>query len=163
MPNVSIIARIAQPEHVRRILRRENASIARVDRQTETWFSTARGRLVLREADTRNELAAIGLDGVEHPVRHKPDSTAALKEVLLEALELLAVVEKQRETFTLRDTIAHLDEVEGLGTFAQIEAIDDEGTTDEQTLRSRCLATLALLGLTERDLIPGRYIDLLLG
>lgn len=158
-----IIARVTQPEHVRRILRRENASIARIDRQTETWFPAPRGRLVLREADTGHDLAAVGPDGVEYPVRHQPDSTAALKEVLLEALGALAVVEKQRETFTLRDTRVHLDEVEGLGTFAQIEAIDDEGTTDERTRHARCLATLALLGLTEQDLIPGRYVDLLLG
>ena len=56
----------------------------------------------------------------------------------------------------------HLDRVEGLGTFVEIEAIDQDGTLGEATLRVQCAHYLALLDLSEPDLVRGSYSDLLL-
>lgn len=160
MPNISIIARIADSERVKRNVKRENGKGERYERRTETWFATERGHLVLRESDMRHEFAAISAEGKEHSVRHKPDNPRALKEVLLAGLGVPLIVDMRRETWHLVGVDAHFDDVEGLGSFVELEAIDQGDETDED-LRKRCHAMLHLLGIPESDLIDGRYADLL--
>ncbi len=160
MPNTSIIARIADSERIKRNVKRENGKGERYERRTETWFTTERGYLVLRESDMRHEFAAI-VNGKEHSVRHKPDNPRALKEVLLAGCGVPLIVEMRRETWHLAGIDAHFDDVEGLGSFVELEAINQDGTESEEELSKRCHAMLHLLGIPESDLIDGRYADLL--
>ena len=71
--------------------------------------------------------------------------------------EPVAVVEKRRRTFHLRGLEVDLDEVKGLGTFLEVEAI---GCEDLAEGRERVLGLLRELGLSRLE--RSSYLELLL-
>jgi adenylate cyclase class 2 len=56
----------------------------------------------------------------------------------------------------------HLDRVEGLGSFLEIEAIDADGSRTEAELLAQCEAFMAAFGVADADLEKQSYSDLLL-
>ena len=56
----------------------------------------------------------------------------------------------------------HLDEVEGLGPFVEIEAIDYDGNIGSERLRVQCHEFLALFNIQPDQLVAVSYSDLLL-
>ncbi len=68
-------------------------------------------------------------------------------------------VRKRRNLWILDATRIHLDEVEGLGTFVELETVSEEAPgADEQHEHDRVWTAL---GLDARDTVAGSYIDLL--
>jgi hypothetical protein len=55
----------------------------------------------------------------------------------------------------------HFDKVEGLGTYIEVEAIDDQNTFTLEELKSQCYRYFDFFGLREEDLIDKSYSDLL--
>jgi predicted adenylyl cyclase CyaB len=70
------------------------------------------------------------------------------------------VVRKKRWLYRVGQTRIHLDEVEGLGTFLELEVMlrPDESEGDG---RATAATLMARLGIRESDLVPGAYMDLL--
>ena len=69
----------------------------------------------------------------------RPDST--LKALLSHALGILVVVEKQREIYFIDNVKFHIDAVNGLGHFIEIEAIgQDRRLVEKRTGLTRCAA-----------------------
>jgi predicted adenylyl cyclase CyaB len=72
------------------------------------------------------------------------------------------VVRKRRYLYLVGQTRVHLDEVEGLGEFMELEVVlrpeqsDAEGQAIARDLMTR-------LGIREEDLLEGAYMDLLEG
>lgn len=56
----------------------------------------------------------------------------------------------------------HVDQVAGLGSFVEVEAIDRDGTHSRHQLHGQCRRWLEDLGIDQADLIPVSYSDLLL-
>ena len=68
-------------------------------------------------------------------------------------------VRKRRELWILDATRIHLDEVEGLGTFVELETVSEGAPgADERHEHDRVWTAL---GLDARDTVAGSYIDLL--
>src|SRR5699024_1600806 len=88
-----------------------------------------------------------------------PEST--LKSILTAALETWVVVDKSREIYFIDNVKFHLDKVEKLGTFMEIEAIDTDGSVGKEKLRRQCAEYRALFGINEEDLVAVSYSDLL--
>ena len=67
---------------------------------------------------------------------------------------------KQRFLYIIGNTRIHLDEVEGLGTFLELEVVLSGGDSLEQgqTIAAELMTTL---GIQNTDLREGAYIDLL--
>jgi len=134
-------------------------------RQTDTYFNVPSGRLKLREtAGLQAELIAYERD--EDVADHSSDyqiartsDPAALLDVLTRALGVIAVVRKRRTLVTLDTTRIHLDNVEQLGSFLEIEVIVGG---DEAAAKARFDSLLAGLGYTPADGIRASYLDLLL-
>jgi len=82
--------------------------------------------------------------------------------LLRRALGVAVVVDKRRDIYFLDNVKVHLDEVEGLGTFVEIEAIDLEGTRPLEELRAQCDELMQAFGVREADLLALSYSDLLL-
>ena len=80
---------------------------------------------------------------------------------LLEICLLYTSVDKRREIHFLGNVKIHLDEVDGLGTFVEIEAIDDDGTRPLDALRAQCEELMAAFGIRDGDLLAVSYSDLL--
>ena len=89
-----------------------------------------------------------------------PDSS--MRELLSKALGVLVAVDKKREIYFIDNVKFHIDDVKGLGTFVEIEAIDSDGSIGKKTLLKQCREYLRLFRIPEKDLVSVSYSDLLL-
>jgi len=134
--------------------------------QEDTFFYTPHGRLKLRQlAPDRAQLVYYQRPDQDGPKRseyyifetNQPD---ALKTVLSLALGARGIVRKTRFLYLVGQTRIHLDEVEGLGHFMELEVVLREGQSEaEGQAIARDLMTR--LGVREEDLLEGAYMDLL--
>ena len=85
---------------------------------------------------------------------------AALREALARALGEAGEVRKRRELVLVGQTRVHIDEVEGLGTYMELEVVLEAGQSAEDGARiARELQ--AALGVRDEDRIDVAYVDLL--
>jgi len=83
-----------------------------------------------------------------------------LHTVLAAALGVRGRVRKRRWLYLVGQTRVHLDEVEGLGRFVELEYVLRPGEAREDGFR--VVADLqAQLGIEEQDLLDTAYLDLL--
>lgn len=169
MINVEIKARCDQDrqEAIRQQLISDGARHPGTDHQIDTYFRVSFGRLKLREGNFENAVIQYDrLDSAQPKVSRctvvsvLPGSN--LKEALMQALGVLAVVDKTRNIFWLDNVKIHLDRVERLGHFIEIEAQELEGTRSEECLRRQCEVLMQRFGIQAEDLIETSYSDLLL-
>jgi homotetrameric cytidine deaminase len=134
-------------------------------RQTDTYFLARRGRLKLRSQDG---------GGSELIAYSRPDATEArestyvraavsgsLAEALDAALGTTVVVSKRRRLFLWEGVRIHLDEVEGLGSFIEFEAVlPDAG--DIETARAKVARLRSELEIEADALLGVGYADLLI-
>ena len=165
--NIEIKARTTEPDRIREILKTNNADFIGVDHQVDTYFKVATGRLKLREGNIENHLIYYERENTMGPkkssvmlFKNNPDSN--LKEMLINSLGVLTVVDKHREIYFIGNVKFHLDNVVGLGTFVEIEAIDKDGTIGNEKLLEQCNYYLNLLLVSKEDLLATSYGDLLL-
>lgn len=164
--NIEIKARIDSIEALmpkaRALAQRDAELIA----QDDAFFRVPHGRLKLREfADGRAELIHYHrADTVEAKLsdyRRVPvPDAAALREALERALGMLGRVRKQRWLLLLGQTRIHLDRVEGLGEFLELEVVlrDDQAESDGVRIADQLMHEL---GLARAERIAGTYLDLL--
>ena len=141
--NVEIKAKTTKTDNIRETLRQHNALEKGTDHQTDTYFTCSNGRLKLRQGNieyslihyTRENQAGPKASHV-HLYRPKPDPD--LKAVLVAAYGIWKEVVKAREIFFIDNVKFHLDTVEKLGTFVEIEAIDTDGSIGEAKLLEQC-------------------------
>ncbi|MDP8923388.1 MAG: CYTH domain-containing protein [Chloroflexota bacterium] len=135
------------------------------------------GRLKLRQGLIENNLILYAREDRAGPKQSgvilygtRPGSD--LKALLTGALGTVVTVEKRREIYFVavdgvgldgvENIKVHLDTVEGLGTFVEIEAIERDGSIGPERLRAQCERLMSRLGIRDRDLVADSYSDLLL-
>lgn len=134
-------------------------------RQTDTYFLARRGRLKLRSQDGGGtELIAYRrpdtADAGESTYIRAPASEPVL-EALDSALGTTVVVSKRRQLLLWEGVRIHLDEVEGLGSFIEFEAVlPDAG--DLETARAKVARLRSELAIEDDALVSVGYADLLL-
>jgi predicted adenylyl cyclase CyaB len=89
------------------------------------------------------------------------DPTKNLKEILMSALNVKVIVKKKREIYFIGNVKFHIDEVDGLGSFVEIEAIDKTGNIGDAKLMQQCKFYMAEFNIEEKDLVRLSYSDLL--
>lgn len=77
------------------------------------------------------------------------------------AYDLVGRVRKTRTLYTVGNARIHLDLVDGLGPFVEIEAVLDEGESEEDG-KAVVADLMKRLGIRQKDLIGESYIDLVL-
>ncbi|NOX48543.1 MAG: class IV adenylate cyclase [Chlorobi bacterium] len=162
-----IKARCNDAEKIREILKLHKARFVGVDRQTDTYFNCNNGRLKLREGNIENTLIHYKRENHAGPKTskvnlYKPNDGSSLRTVLKEALDVLVTVDKSREIYFVDNIKFHIDTLEALGTFVEIEAIDETGEKGEAALQQQCETYLDLFGINENDLISVSYSDMVL-
>jgi len=132
-------------------------------RQTDTYFATPKGRLKLREtAGFQAELIFYERDeegadrASDYEVAHS-NEPAALRGLLAASLGVLVTVRKRRTLLVLDGTRVHLDNVEGLGAFMEIEVRVQDG---DDPARERLDWLRSELGLGWDECIRASYLDL---
>jgi len=166
--NVEIKARCRDLQAARDRLAAAGARLEGTDLQTDTYFRVPQGRLKLREGNIENALIFYRRPSQAAPKRsdvllHPVAGGASLKAALAEALGVRVVVRKRREIYRLDNLKLHVDEVEELGTFVEIEAIDADGQVGVERLTAQCGEWMDRLGVREDDLVDRSYADLLDG
>ncbi len=157
-------ARCRDHVRIREILKLKNARFVGEDHQIDTYFRVPQGRLKLREGNIENALIFYSRPNQAGPKQSdvalaKVPAQSDLRVVLTKALGVLVAVDKRREIYFIENVKIHLDRVEGLGEFVEVEAI---GSSNEiAALREQCEAFLTEFGIGEADLIEGSYSDML--
>ncbi len=164
--NVEIKARTDNPDRVRGIILEYADRSKGVDRQIDTYFRVREGRLKLREGEIESRLIFYKREDVLGPKRSDLcflplRSTNDIRTRLLREFEMLSVVEKRREIYYAGNVRFHIDHVEELGDFVEIEAQDEHGERTEQELLDQCHRYMDLLGIEDSDLVAGSYGDMI--
>ncbi|OYT41392.1 adenylate cyclase [Candidatus Pacearchaeota archaeon ex4484_26] len=165
--NIEIKAKLRNQKRIKEILKSRNADFKGIDHQIDTYFNVNFGRLKLREGDIENYLIYYAREDKYGPkqsnvILHELNSDSPLKEILTKSLGVLVIVDKKREIYFIDNVKFHLDDVQGLGKFVEIEAIDKQGNIGKEELLEQCNFYLDLLKISEKDLISVSYSDLLL-
>jgi predicted adenylyl cyclase CyaB len=134
--------------------------------QDDTFFSCRAGRLKLRQlAPDRGQLIHYERPDQDGPklsdyVLAPTNDPAALREALTRAWGTAGRVVKKRRLYLAGRTRIHLDRVEGLGDFLELEVVLEpaQSVIDGQAEAQRIMA---LLGVGEDALVSGAYVDLL--
>ncbi|ACB84643.1 class IV adenylate cyclase [Natranaerobius thermophilus] len=164
--NIEIKAKCSNPEKVREILKVEGAIYKGIDHQVDTYFNVNNGRLKLREGTIENNLISYQREEKKGPkesdyILYKTEPNTTLKDVLIRSLGIHIVVDKQREIYFIDNLKFHIDSVENLGNFIEIEAIDKGGSIGKEKLLKQCKQYMNLFGVCEEDLLSNSYSDLL--
>lgn len=134
--------------------------------QDDTFFACPHGRLKLRTfSPSSGELIFYTRADEAGPKtsdyrRVRTDAPDALREALTLALGVTGRVRKRRWLLLAGRTRIHLDEVEGLGSFLELEVVlhPDES---EQSGVEEAHRLMQALGVRPQDLLQGAYLDLL--
>lgn len=135
--------------------------------QRDTFFWLPAGRLKLRRQGVEAELIHYVRPDSAQPApsryRRVPLADPQQTEEHLGAyLGATVVVEKKRRLLLKDNVRIHLDEVSGLGSFVELEAVAPPGVRPEGQL-SAINALRRALGISDDRLVPGAYADLLQG
>ena len=134
--------------------------------QDDTFFGCANGRLKLRVFEGgHGELIFYRRPDADGPkvsfyVLSPTESPDTLREALTLANGQEGRVVKHRTLFLVGRTRVHLDRVQGLGDYMELEVVLADGEPAEDGVRE-AHALMARLGLAPDSLVTGAYHDLL--
>ncbi|MCB0526989.1 MAG: class IV adenylate cyclase [Saprospiraceae bacterium] len=166
--NVEIKARTERQDEIRNWLLANGAELRGTDMQTDTYFQLppGQGRLKLREGNIECNL--IHYQRLDDPQARVSDvalapvaDAPALKNLLLRALGEKVTVRKRREIYFMDNVKIHLDELEGLGRFVEIEAIGLRPELGAEQLRAQCDHYIDIFGIKPQDMLAESYSDLI--
>jgi adenylate cyclase, class 2 len=165
--NIEVKARCADPDRIRAILKANGADFRGTDRQLDTYFKVSHGRLKLREGLIENSLVFYEREDRSGPkqssvILFQTDPGSVLKDILVKAQGVLVVIDKIREIYFIENVKFHIDVVKGLGSFLEIEVMETNLATDKKELLAQCRQYLRLFSVSESELVPYSYSDLLL-
>ena len=163
--NVEIKARVSELAPVEAKARRLATEGPIEIAQDDTFFACANGRLKLREfSPSRGQLIyysrpnAAGPKLSEYAISNT-DTPDAMREALTRALGVVGRVRKHRRLYLVDQTRVHLDDVDGLGCFVELEIVlrDGESAAQGVEIAHRLMREL---GIAESQLVEGAYVDL---
>lgn len=167
--NIEIKVRLRDADHLRIEGNIRSLVPGVIDPTTDvdTYFRVPHGRLKLRVS---NDDRAGTLIYYERPNEATsrlslyrlvsiPDARA-LRDTLAEAVGVLVTVNKRRSVFIYGQTRIHLDNVENLGYFIELETV--LGTQSDEAALAEHRYVFNTLGLDACEAVPQSYSDLLL-
>jgi predicted adenylyl cyclase CyaB len=166
--NIEIKARVADLAAVEARARPIATSGPQEIFQDDTFFRCRRGRLKLRDfGDGTGQIIHYSRADDAGPkvsdyVIAPTADPHALREALSRAHGIEGRVVKRRRLYLAGRTRIHLDRVEGLGDFAELEVVLGDGDAIEAG-DAEARSIMQALGIGEADLVTGAYLDLLKG
>lgn len=164
--NIEIKARLTEPSKARAIASRLSGVEPEHIQQHDVFFQSQAGRLKLRMfPDGSGEL--IQYDRPDTPsirlsdyrIARTPDA-AALLDILSRATAVVGEVRKHRLLYRVGQTRVHIDQVEGLGDFVELEVVlrPDQERAEGTRIADQLLDALEI---DRTRLLGGAYVDLL--
>lgn len=164
--NIEIKARVRDFEQIRLRAEKLSETTVQVIPQEDIFFNVEKGRLKLRIlGEDQSQLIFYTRPDQEGPKRSdyrisRSSEPQNLKRVLELAYGIRGVVRKTRYLYLVRQTRIHLDDVEGLGQFMELEVVLAGGQSDAEGQKI-AEELMSALGVERDDLIDGAYMDLL--
>ena len=163
--NFEFKARMKDEQRVREALKRLRARFIGTDHQIDTYVRVPSGRLKVREGRLENALIFYQRSNVHRARRSAVEMMLlprrnSLSAILARAFGTLAIVDKRREIYFVKNVKIHLDRVRRLGRFLEVEAISRTG--DLKKIRSQARQFQKLFGITAKDIVAESYSDLIL-
>jgi len=137
------------------------------DFQTDTYFQVKNGRLKLRESrlDGAYLIPYIRPDksGPKNSLytKIKIDNPDEVKNLFHNMFGIHVVVCKKRDIYTIENVRIHLDKVDHLGTFIELEALLKPPHSDPRHEKKRVNELMETLHINKNDLIAESYESLL--
>ncbi|MDI6778708.1 MAG: class IV adenylate cyclase [Bacteroidota bacterium] len=137
--NLELKAKVNSKDNIKSLLNDLGATFECKMVQVDTYFNVSKGRLKLREID-KKESQLIYYNRKESTTEMwsnyqivKVDEPGRLKEVLAASNGIRVVMKKFRELYKYENCRIHIDDVEELGSFMELEVIhnDSESKTKE--------------------------------
>jgi adenylate cyclase class 2 len=150
--NLELKATDPNPAHSLQVCRDLRAADHGVIQQRDTYFHVPSGVLKLRE-ESPGRPHLIQYERADRPDQRQSsyriaevDNGTALRTTLEAALGVRGVVEKRRHLFLWREVRIHLDKVNGIGCFIELEAVApaDSDLSDEHRLVTELRAAFAI-------------------
>ncbi len=163
--NIEIKARVEDMERTSRLVAGAADRGPQTLVQTDTFFVVDRGRLKLREfADSDAELIYYLRPDTTGPKeskyqREQVSNPTAMRELFAERLGTIGTVRKERTVYWVGRTRIHLDEVQKLGNFLELEVVLKEQEPVEAGVRE-AERLMELFEIDEASLVSDAYIDL---
>jgi predicted adenylyl cyclase CyaB len=164
--NIEIKARARDFSRQCQLARQASGSSGEIILQEDTFFDVARGRLKLRILSPgQGELIYYERSDLAVPRKSEyyvaqtctPESLAT---ILRATLRVRGVVKKRRTLYKAGQTRIHMDEVEGLGCFIELEVVLERGQDEAEGMRI-VQEFMDRLEIAEEDLVAQAYVDLL--
>src|SRR5688572_18317134 len=164
--NIEIKARVRDFDEIRQRAERLSDTDVQIIRQEDTFFNTEKGRLKLRVLATdRAQLIYYLRSDQEGPKRsdyhifETPDPEN-LRRVLELAYGVRGMVKKTRYLYIVGQTRIHLDDVNGLGQFMELEVVlqERQSNAEGEEIAERLMSSL---GVERSHLIESAYMDML--
>lgn len=165
--NVEIKATVENIDEKEQLLHKLSPDFQGIDLQEDIYFNVAEGRLKLRRGNIENALIHYIRSDTSSSKRsdillykHSPDEN--ILAILTKVLGVKVVVKKSRKIYFIDNVKFHFDQVEGLGSYVEVEAIDIDRKRSEKELREQCDYYTDYLGINKADLISTSYSDMLI-
>ena len=164
--NIEIKARARDFDKLRQHAETLSDTPAEVIPQEDTFFNTPQGRLKLRVlSPKKGQLIYYTRPDQGGPKRsdyhiYLTSDPENLKRVLELAYGIRGIVKKTRYLYLVGQTRVHLDNVEGLGQFMELEVVMREEQSDAEG-QAIADGLMTELGVEQSDLLEGAYMDLL--
>lgn len=164
--NIEIKARARNFEEIKARAEGLSDTPLEVIPQEDIFFNVPQGRLKLRIlAPNQGQLIYYTRPDRDGPKRSDYHIASIadpvnLKRVLKLAYGVRGVVKKTRYLYLVGQTRVHLDDVQGLGQFMELEVVLQQGQDDAE---GQAIAEdlMARLGVERSDLLEGAYMDML--
>ena len=164
--NIEIKARCNDHKTIEEVMQKMNFPFEGSETQTDTFFNVPIGRLKVREY---NNKSAVLIPYIRPDVDKPRNSDYVLLDIkepnqTIDILEnmfgIRLVVEKVRKIYLYDNIRVHLDHIEDLGDFIELEGVVTQADQREETLQKVELL-MELFEIKDTDIILNAYVDLL--
>ncbi|XP_012230832.2 uncharacterized protein [Linepithema humile] len=168
MRNIEIKAKIQDINHIISKAKELSNDDKTIIKQHDTFFKVQEGKLKLRKFENGTaELIFYNRPCVLGPKLSNYDKVTlssnvvdSLVDILSQSIGVLGIVKKVRELYIVGQTRVHIDQVDGLGDFIELEVVlQDQDIETGQKIADNLMQALSI---KEDDLIAEAYIDLLI-
>lgn len=165
--NIELKARTEKADHIRQYLLNRGAEFRGIDRQTDTYFNVPNGRLKLREGNIENNLIWYQRNDQAGPkqsdfILTPVADAASLKQTLTNSLGIKVTVVKKREIYFIGNVKFRVDQLDGLGTFVEVEASNKTEDLPVEKLQEQCEYYRKAFEIRDEDLLQYSYSDMML-
>jgi predicted adenylyl cyclase CyaB len=164
--NIEIKVRHSDLNTVEEIILKNKWPAGGIELQKDTFFNVPNGRLKLREINDEQAVLIPYLRPDSDKPRHaeyvllKADDPDQTVDILKRMLGIRLIVKKKRRIFFYENVRIHLDWVDSLGSFIELEGVITKKEEQEKT-HAKVLWLMKMFDIKPENIIKEAYVDIM--